>query len=158
MPFAALVQLASLQRLVNGTQSRRAGSKRCTQMWRNVSLSERSEDTVDHGLSDIDQNISTFRACFTVFSCTVIIVEHLVICCKCHPVIIELIPPSITAWFEQCQVLTTPQVTIVNNNAMKPVCPRFRFVSRAVQEFCQVYLGRVLVTSIKLAQRNLNTT
>jgi len=69
---------------------------------------------------------------------TIVFLQNLPVRHRCHPIVVEFEPPGIPIWFDECEVVSTMEVTGVYEYTVELVFPRFGPISGLVEEFVKV--------------------
>ena len=62
----------------------------------------------------------------------IVLFQNLPVRHRCHPIVVKFEPPGVPIWFDECEVMSTMEVTGVYEDTMKLVFPRFGPISRLV--------------------------
>ena len=116
-----------------------------------IILSERRQDFIDRRVTDVHQHVSVGEPlhCPNLIPLclgddpvqrlpTVVLLKNFPVRHRRHPIVIEFEPPGIPIWFDECEVVSTMEVTRVYEYAVKLIFRGFGPVSCLVEEFLKV--------------------
>lgn len=134
-----------------------------TEMRRRVFVLPRSQDLVDSALTDVHKHVSVCKTLHrahlvplhggnkTIEGFTaVILFQDLPISYWRNTIVVEFEPPCLAIGLDQSEVVTTMEVTRVNEDTVQLVDPGWRLVRRLVEELSEVNLEGKFVTIIDL--------